>query len=278
MIEDNETAKIREAVVSGIFYPEDASELKAAVTDALEAASSYKSGVNGILSPHAGFEYSGAISAAAWMSAADCHPETVVILAPYHRAEESIVWLPESEIFQTPLGNVPVNRRYIEELESCGTIFQVNDIPHFEEHGIEVQLPFLQILFPNVSLVPILLGKPTFSAINSLANSLSVVFADDAESILFVVSSNFSCYPSVEDSEKRIKRVLGYISTREDESLYEEYKRDTPDMCGVGCLASFMHSRLLSGTSWNFLDKNDSAIKRASSSEKVVYYVAGAWK
>lgn len=278
MLENNGTAKIREAIVSGIFYPEDTSELRIAAVSVLEKASPFKDSARAILSPHAGFEYSGAISAAAWASASDRKPNTVAILAPYHRAEEPIVWLPESELFQTPLGQVKVDRRYIEELESCGTIFHMNDIPHFEEHGIEVQLPFMQILFPQASLVPILVGKPTPSAINALAHSLSLAFSDKMDSMLFVISTNFSCYSSFQDSADRIERVLGYLSNHDDERLYEEYKSDTPDMCGVGCLTSLMRSRLLGDASWNLLVKGDSASKRASPSEKVVYYAAGAWK
>ena len=278
MNENNKTAKVREAVVSGIFYPEEVSELKAAISAVFKEASKYRGDSRIILSPHAGFEYSGLISAIAWISSAECRPKTVAILAPYHRAEEPAVWLPESDIFQSPLGPVRVDKEYIEELESCGTIFRVNDIPHLEEHDIEVQLPFMQTLFPDASLVPILLGKPTPSAINSLAHALSLAFSDKADSILFVVSTNFSCFASVKESRERIDRTFKHVSIGDHASLYEEFKKDTPDMCGIGCLVSFMRSGLLEGANWNLLASSDSESKRSSLSEKVVFYAAGAWK
>lgn len=277
MVENTQTAKVRDAVVSGIFYPEDSVELRESVVQALKKASPPKTSSGAILSPHAGFDYSGSISAAAWAAASDRQPKTVVILGPYHRAQDPFVCLPESDSFQTPLGKIPVNRRYVKELESSGTIFHINDIPHFEEHSVEVQLPFLQVLFPDAAIVPMLLGKPTPSAITSLAHSLDLVFSGGSDSVLFVVSTNFSCYSSIEESERRFDRVLGYIASRADAALYDEYKSDTPDMCGVGCLAALLQSRILKGLCWSLQAKGNSASRRATASEKVVYYAAGAW-
>lgn len=277
MIENSGSAKLREAVVSGIFYPEDPTVLREAVEYELAKAASERTGAAAILSPHAGFEYAGAVAAAAWASVRNRRPSAAVLLAPYHRAEESAVWLPEAEVFQTPLGDVKVDRSSVEELETCGTLFRQNDIPHFEEHGIEVQLPFLQILFPGVPAVPILLGKPTPTAIDSLAKALSLVFSDSPESVLFVVSSNFAGLASEADAPGRFERVLSCISSGDDESLYEEYRGETPDMCGVGCLVSLMRSRLLEGRSWNLLGRADSASRRTAQSEKIVYYVGGCW-
>ncbi|MCK7470870.1 MAG: AmmeMemoRadiSam system protein B [Desulfomicrobium escambiense] len=148
-----------------------------------------------MLSPHAGFEVFRRGRRFRLVRRRARKPSVVVILAPYHRAEESAVWLPEAEVFQTPLGEVGVHRKYVEELESCGTLFRQNDIPHFEEHGIEVQLPFLQVLFPDASVVPILLGKPLPSAVDSLAKALSLVFREVRDTVLFVVSTNFAGFP-----------------------------------------------------------------------------------
>lgn len=277
MIENIGTGKIREAVVSGIFYPEDPEALGSVVRSALGGSFPGRNGALAILSPHAGFEYSGAVAAAAWSAVAPRKPSVVVVLAPYHRAEESAVWLPEAEVFQTPLGEVAVHRRYVEELESCGTIFRQNDIPHFEEHGIEVQLPYLQVLFPEASVVPILLGKPLLSAVDSLAKALSLVFREARDTTLFVVSANFSGFPSVPESAARFKKVLSFLASGDDEALYHEYRGDAPDMCGVGCLASMLRSRLLEGRTWTLLGQADSASKRSTLSEKIVFYAGGAW-
>lgn len=277
MIENSGSAKLREAVVSGIFYPEDPGALRAAVETELRKAPAGRGAALAILSPHAAFEYAGAVAAAAWAAAADRNPSTVVLLAPYHRAEESAVWLPEAEVFQTPLGDVQVDRARVEDLETCGTLFRQNDIPHFEEHGIEVQLPFLQVLYPEATVVPVLLGKPSPSAVESLAKALSLVFSDSLESILFVVSTNFAGHPSEEEADRRFERVLAHIASGDDESLYEEYRSETPDMCGVGCLASLMRSRLLEGRTWKLLERANSGSKRSSPSERIVFYAGGVW-
>lgn len=277
MIENSGSSKLREAVVSGIFYPEDPAALRAAVEGELGKTAAFRDEARAILSPHAAFEYAGAVAAAAWTAASNRVPATVVLLAPYHRAEESAVWLPEAEVFQTPLGDVKVDRAYVEELETCGTLFRQNDIPHFEEHGIEVQLPFLQVLYPKASVVPVLLGKPTPPAVESLAKALGLIFSDSRESVLFVVSTNFAGHSSAEEASRRFERVLSYLDSGDDGSLYEEYRSETPDMCGVGCLASLMRSRLLSGKTWRLLGRADSGSKRSSPSERIVYYAGGVW-
>src|SRR5208337_1090525 len=148
-------AKMRDATVAGIFYPDDPSELEDRVAALLEAAKPEVSNAKAIVSPHAGLDYSGDLSALAWKSAATRRIETVLVLAPLHRAEESRVYLPESDYFEMPTGRVSVDRDLVDELRDCGTIMSENDIPHFEEHGIELQLPFMIAQFPAACLVPV---------------------------------------------------------------------------------------------------------------------------
>jgi MEMO1 family protein len=151
--------KVRDATVAGIFYPDDPPELEARVSALLDAARPEVSGAKAILSPHAGLDYSGDLSALAWKSAAARQVDTVLILSPLHRAEESVVYLPEADYFDMPTGRVIVDRQLVGEMRDCGTSMRVNDIPHFEEHGIELQLPFMLSLFPAARLVPVLLGR-----------------------------------------------------------------------------------------------------------------------
>ena len=183
-------AKVRDATVAGIFYPDDPSELEERVSALLEAARPSILNAKAIVSPHAGLDYSGDLSALAWKSASARRIDTVLILAPLHRAEESQIFLPESDYFEMPTGRVSVDRDIVGELKDCGTIMSENDIPHFEEHGIELQLPFMLAQFPEARLVPVLVGKPTPAVIKALASALTLVFADRIDSTLVVLSTD----------------------------------------------------------------------------------------
>jgi hypothetical protein len=148
--------KVREAIVAGIFYPEDAAGLSARLGAALLEASGPAT-LDGsprpvaILSPHAAFDYSCDVQAAAWSAVGSRRIDRIVIIAPLRREGGSVAYLPESEAFQTPLGDVEVDLGACADLESCNTLFVTNDIPHLESHAVEVQLPFMRYLFPEAS-------------------------------------------------------------------------------------------------------------------------------
>jgi len=267
-------AKMRDATVAGIFYPDDPSELEDRVAALLEAAKPEVSNAKAIVSPHAGLDYSGDLSALAWKSAATRRIETVLVLAPLHRAEESRVYLPESDYFEMPTGRVSVDRDLVDELRDCGTIMSENDIPHFEEHGIELQLPFMIAQFPAACLVPVLMGKPSPAAVKALASALSLVFADRIDSTLVVLSSDLGSAGEENIASACADRFLKSFLSGDGKSILEGLASGQVCACGSGCSSAYFASGLAKGLRPRLLGRHDSSASRETSEERLVHYAA----
>jgi AmmeMemoRadiSam system protein B len=267
--------KLREATVAGIFYPDDPAELEARIIPLLSAAEAKSA--SAILSPHAGLDYSGDLSALAWKAAVGREIETVIILAPIHRAEEACICLPESDVFDTPLGAIEINRRLVEELRDCGTIFDENDIPHFEEHGVEVQLPFMRMLFPGASLVPVLLGKPTATAVNALSKAINLILESRRDKLLVVLSSDLGSSPDEGEAKSLADRFLAALADSDLKAMIEAKASVDGYACGSGCAAAYLGSKLGAGAKSLVLGRHDSSAARESTEERLVQYGAIAF-
>jgi hypothetical protein len=269
--------KVRDATVAGIFYPDDPSELEARISALLEAARPAVTNASAILSPHAGLDYSGDLAALAWKSAADRKIDTVLILSPLHRAEEARIYLPESDYFEMPTGRLIVDTGIVEELRDCGTLMSVNDIPHFEEHGIELQLPFMEAIFPDARLVPVLFGKPSPATVKALASALSIVFADRIRSTLFVISSDLGSSTDESVAALCADRFLKSFLSRDGKAILDDLATGDGFACGSGCASAFFSSGLSQGTRPILLARHDSSASRETGEERIVHYGAIAF-
>lgn len=185
---------IREPAVAGLFYPESPEDLNYEVKRYTEQVPSNKYGkVLGIISPHAGYDYSGKAAAYAHKALADSgYPKTLILLGPSHTAGLNSIWLGSD--WATPIGKIEVDRDLGREI-SESKLFDINPDPHFQEHSLEVQLPFIQNLSKGKppKIVPILFSS-------HLNNELAEKFADaivsktKGKSVKFVVSSDFTHY------------------------------------------------------------------------------------
>ena len=268
--------KGRDATVAGIFYPDDPSELEAKVAALLDASKPQVSGARAILSPHAGLDYSGDLSALAWKSAAKAQIDTVLILSPLHRADESFVYLPDSDFFDIPTGRLVVDREIVEKLRGCGRYMKVDDIPHFEEHGIELQLPFMRALFPDARLVPLLLGKPISGLVKALAEALAEVFADRIRSTLVVLSSDLGSATEEHIAAACADRFLRSFLSSDAKALLDAFSTVDGSACGSGCASAYYSSGLGKGMKPSLLARHDSSASRETGEERLVHYAAVA--
>jgi MEMO1 family protein len=268
--------KIRDATVAGIFYPDEPAELEARISALLAAAKPAIMNAKAILSPHAGLDYSGDLSALAWKSASDRKIDTVLILSPLHRAEEAFIYLPESDFFEMPNGRLTVDGNLVAELRDCGVAMRVDDIPHFEEHGIELQLPFMRALFPDASLVPVLLGKPTQAVIKALGSALARVFSSRIDSTLVVLSSDLGSATEEHIAAACADRFLRAFLSCDPASLVEELSAVDGSACGTGCASAYFASGLAKGAKPHLLARHDSSASRETGEERLVHYAAVA--
>jgi hypothetical protein len=270
-------AKVRDATVAGIFYPDDPEELESRISALLQAAKPSVTKATVIFSPHAGLDYSGDLSALAWKSAEGSRIESVLVLAPLHRAEESFIYLPESDYYELPTGRIRVDHETVSELGDCGTLMNINDIPHLQDHGIELQLPFMLDLFPDARLVPILVGKSSPAVIRALASALSLVFSDRVQSTLIVISSDIGSSNEERVAALVADRFLRSFLDEDSTSIAEDIEAGNISACGSACVAAYLMSGLAGSKRPVLLGRHDSSASREMGEERLVHYAAVAF-
>ena len=196
-----ETQKVRKAAVAGSFYPASAREIKSMLTPWLHASSDTPA-PQAVIVPHAGYVFSGEVAASAFNRIPRGHAyKRIFLLGPSHRvgiAGASVDTL--YSYAETPLGKVPVDVSLGQELIREGQdVFTCRREAHDREHCLEVQIPFLQLVYGEAPpIVPIVIGTERPAVLARLAEVLEPYFSPDN---LFIISSDFSHYPSYEDAK-----------------------------------------------------------------------------
>ena len=152
---------LRPAAVAGMFYPDSPSRLSREIAAMLaDAAGKAEECPKAIIVPHAGYIYSGPIAASAFAILAGRRTaiHRVVLLGPTHRVAVRGLALPDCDAFATPLGNVPIDRSSADAIRDLPQVV-VSDPAHRQEHSLEVEIPFLQVVLGEFSLLPIAVGE-----------------------------------------------------------------------------------------------------------------------
>ncbi len=182
---------LRPAAVAAMFYPESGAVLARQVAQMLAAAPrALVQRPKAIIVPHAGYVYSGPIAASIYapLAALRNSVRRIVLLGPTHRVAITGLAVPSSSAFATPLGNVPVDQEALAALVDLPQVV-VDDAAHADEHSLEVQLPFLQTIFGEFSLLPFAVGQ---ASPEEVAEVLDRLWGGDET--LIVVSSDLSHY------------------------------------------------------------------------------------
>jgi MEMO1 family protein len=210
---DGDTLINREPAVAGSFYPGNREELMKELTALFSAATPFKKlgNIIAVISPHAGYEYSGTVAASAFNQLS---PETtydnVFIIGSSHRSSFEGASIYSTGNFITPLGiarvNLPLARMLIDENPD---IFSASRDVHLNEHSLEVQIPFLQYIYKDkLELVPILLGTQNPATCKKIAEALRPWLNGHN---LFVISTDFSHYPAYQDARSADENTANAI-------------------------------------------------------------------
>ena len=215
---------VRNPAVAGSFYPRAASKLHNAVQTYLQKASVAADMVppKAIIAPHAGYIYSGPIAASAYACLKPIAEriKRVVLLGPVHRVPIRGLATSSYQYFSTPLGNVPLDTDSIEHVLALPQV-AVNDDAHLLEHSLEVHLPFLQILFSDFTLVPLVVGDATPEDVGEVLQTLW-----GGEETLIIISSDLCHYHLYETARQRDRQTSNAIEKLRYEDL------DYEDACG----------------------------------------------
>ena len=281
-----EPSKVRKPAVAGSFYPASAKEIKALLGPWLHPSGD--KAPQALIVPHAGYVFSGEVAAAAYNRIPRGHAyKRIFLLGPSHRvgfAGASVDTLYSAA--ETPLGRVPVDVSLGRELiEAGGGLFTCRPDAHDGEHCLEVQLPFLQMAFGEVPpLVPIVIGSQRLSVLREMARILEPYFNEEN---LFVISSDFSHYPSYEDakaSDLHLARAIcgGGLDSFLDALSYVDEKdyvgQDTAacGACAIAVLLSIMDAKGRGGYEAEHLMYRNSGDSPYGDKDRVVGYNAVA--
>ena len=210
---------IRPPAVAGKFYPESAAVLKLAIEkfmqDALPAQTKEPLA---IVVPHAGYIYSGQICADGYSQVRRGAYDVVVILGTNH-TEPGLrkIALYPGDGFRTPLGIAPVDKEAVAALIAADPDCAADKRPHSREHSVEVQVPFIQVLFPKAKIIPVIVGEADPALAGRFGAALAKVLA--GRRAVIVASSDLSHYPSAEDANVVDKKTLEAIASLDTAAL-----------------------------------------------------------
>jgi len=198
-------AQVRTPEVAGQFYPADPKELREMINQFLTAApeNTLEGEPIAVLSPHAGYLYSGSVEGYSYRAIQGISFDTVVVLGTAHYFPTQTVSVFDGEAYQTPLGEVKTDQEFIQELLAASPMFQSNAKAHQREHSVETQIPFLQEALSSFQIVPMVVGGSDFETYQKIGEVLAGVIRQQqagGKKILIVASSDLSHYPGDEDA------------------------------------------------------------------------------
>lgn len=272
--------KIRPPMVAGMFYPQKKQTLEREVAMLLEnSMDKHISGkVFSLIVPHAGYLYSGGVAARAYRQIMDSNLDVVVVISPSHREYFTEISIYDGYAYSTPLGNIQVNRVLALELAQTHPQIIVSEVGHrYDEHALEVQLPFLQKVLDNFSLIPIVMGDQSKDNINALAEGLFEILQN--KKALIVASTDLSHFYSYDRAALLDEVVVENVKNFDEEKLFSDVKADRCEMCGMGpAITAMKVSKMLGADKSEVLLYRNSGDVTGDKSEVVGYMSAVIYK
>jgi AmmeMemoRadiSam system protein B len=246
------TSAVRTPAVAGRFYPGRAEEL---LREVREFTSTGRSPIAtgriaaiGCVAPHAGYIYSGGVAGAVYSRLEI--PQRCVILCPNHTGKGRPLAIMTSTAWQTPLGEVAADADMGTRLLRRFPALQEDSAAHRAEHAIEVQLPFLQALRPELKIVPIAIGTSDFDVLRGLGEAVVDVIADQKEKVLIIASSDMNHYESDEITRVKDHKAIERVQAMDARGLWEVVMNEDISMCGFGpTIVMLTAAKILGATS-----------------------------
>ena len=240
--------KIRRPTQAGAFYEGDAEALKTQIENCFlqEFGPKKRPKVNkaglrevvGLVCPHAGYMFSGAVAANAYYELAqDGKPDIVVILGPNHTGYGSGLALMNEGVWRTPLGDVEVDGEIANEIVRETRLVDVDDVAHRFEHSIEVQLPFLQFLYGSeFKFVPVCFQMQDLSSAVEVGKALVEVLAN--KNAVVIASSDMTHYEPHVNAAAKDLAALKAVEAMDEKRFYSVIETRNVTACGYGPIAA----------------------------------------
>ena len=235
---------VRSPQVAGYFYPADPNQLKSELRVLLDISKPVKQydKIFGLVSPHAGYVYSGKTAAHAYNLLRGKKYKRVVVISPSHSEYFPGVSVYDGDAYATPLGVIEIDKEFADKLvENSKNIFRGIE-GHRKEHALEVQLPFLQMVLDDFKIVPIVMGDQGKMFVDELAEKLAE--AADNETLI-VASSDMSHFHHKSEAYELDSIVEKRINNFDYESLMKDLAKHSTEACGGGPIVAMMKAAAL---------------------------------
>lgn len=252
--------EIKQPAVGGRFYPADPRALSQAIEDFLSQAKSEKieGDILSLISPHAGYDYSGKTAASGYNTIKGGHYDTVIILGPSHYVNFRGAALWPKGTFRTPLGEIPVDETVSYNLMLSSSVFSSYPEAFSREHSVEVQLPFLQKTLDDFKIVPIILGQVDFYDCQHISAVISKIIKE--KKCLLIASSDMYHGFDYKEGELIDIYTLSLIKKLNSEELYKSIQAGKAMLCGwAGVIVSMLVAEDLGYSQVKVVDYTNSA-------------------
>lgn len=242
----------RKPSVSGIFYSSNkeqlVGELKGCFTNQTFGPgrlppSDQVRKIYGIVSPHAGYLYSGSVAANGYYSISSSKFNNVILVGPNHYGLGSSVATTMNGIWESPIGDVMVNPQVAKDIASRATSMDFDEFAHSRDHCLEVQIPFLMYTSERFAIVPIILTNQEEYLALELGSAISDTvneWSSKGEEFMLIASSDFTHYESNSEAHRKDSQLIMSILSLDISAFYHTLREYNVSACGYGAIATVM--------------------------------------
>ncbi|MBI4181218.1 MAG: AmmeMemoRadiSam system protein B, partial [Chloroflexi bacterium] len=228
---------IRNAVVAGQFYPASPEQLRSMIKG-LVNEDAVKDEIIGLVSPHAGYIYSGAVTGATISRIK--FKDTFVIIGPNHTGKGKPLSIMTEGTWETPLGKVEIDSALGKQILATSGYLQEDHLAHQYEHSIEVQLPFLQYFKPDIKLVPIVLSYASGAIYKEIGRELAKAIKKLNKEVVIIASSDMTHYEPAESARRKDSQAIEAILDLNEDELLKRVQELNITMCGYAPAVSLI--------------------------------------
>lgn len=241
-------SNIKRSELDGSFYTANPMKLKAEIATYYQNADIQKNynKILGIISPHAGYPFSGPCAAHGFKACQAKNPKTVVVVAPSHQYSHFDYSIGNYDAYETPLGKIDINTELVAKLLKTPR-FEFIENAFRGENSMETQIPFIQFSFPKATLVPIIIGNQLNTNSKYLAETVNELLSGKLDETLFVASSDLSHYHDAQTAQKMDSQTAQLIKEKDTKELERLIFLRQIEACGFGPILFLIHLAKMTG-------------------------------
>lgn len=243
----NRIMPIRTPAVAGLFYPREKQDLISSIHDCFLhpfgpgkiPSGETNDSVFGVICPHAGYNFSGPIAANSFYHISSQKPDLVIIIGPNHWGIGCNVAAMKEGLWQTPLGNVEVDKESAEQIHEISSNVDLDFFSHTKDHSLEVQVPMLQEIYSHkFKILPVILINQEYEATMEIGKAIARIA--ETKKTIIIGSSDFTHYEENSFAHSQDKLLIEPILDMDIAKFYRVLKENKISACGYGAIAATM--------------------------------------